>query len=83
MWPCCWRSSTGLVCAPCWDGEFRCASFLTVLPRRLPNLPFEENVEVFRMLNTDQLRDAMDRVFGLNEELLGPGKLDRPDLGMG
>ena len=82
MWPYCWHSSTGLACAHCWDGELRCASFLTVLPRRLPNLPFEENIEVFRMLDTNQLSDAMDRVFGFDEELLGPGKLDRPDLGM-
>jgi hypothetical protein len=56
---------------------------LPVLSRRLPNLAFEENIEVFRMLDTNELSDAMDRVFGFDQELLGPGNLDRPDLGVG
>ena len=44
MWRCCGGSSTGSACALRWAGELR-SSRLTVLPWRLPNLPFEDVVD--------------------------------------
>jgi hypothetical protein len=42
-----------------------------VLPRSLADLALEGDVEVFDVLVANQLGDAVDRVFGLGEQLPG------------